>query len=98
MMRTLGKIHVYDWETKILRKVADYEDGIRGPICWSPNGNEILFSRYLPKDDNREDMQQHKEHGLAIWAIERDGNNSHFLTTGWSPDFPRVQTGNEKFE
>ena len=93
MMRLLGQIHVYDMDTKRLRKVANYVEGIRGPICWSPNGNDILFSRYLSKDDDREKTLQDKEHGLAIWAIGRDGNHARFVTTGWSPDFPRMQPG-----
>lgn len=96
MMRLLGKIHVLDLNSKALRKVADYEEGILGPICWSPEGNEILFSRYLPKEDDREKMPQTKEHGLGIWAIGRDGQNARFLTTGWSPDLPRLQPSAER--
>jgi hypothetical protein len=92
MMRLLGKIHVFDTHTSALRKVADYDDGIRGPICWSPDGNDIYFSRYLPKDDDREKMSEDKEHGLSIWAVGRDGENARFVTTGWSPDFPRNVT------
>lgn len=90
MMRLLGKIYVLDREKSELRKVADYDDGIRGPICWSPDGNDILFSRYLPKSDDREKFAEDKEHGLSIWAVSRDGKNARFVTTGWSPDFPRA--------
>jgi Tol biopolymer transport system component len=90
MMRLLGKIHVFDVVAKTHRKIADYEDGIRGPICWSPDGNDIYFSRYLPKDDDREKMSDDKEHGLSIWAVGRDGTNARFVTTGWSPDFPHI--------
>ena len=93
MMRLLEKIYVYNMDTRGLRKVADYEEGIRGPICWSPNGDDILFSRYLAKDDDREKTLQDKEHGLAVWAIGRDGDHARFVTTGWSPDYPRMQTG-----
>jgi hypothetical protein len=89
MMRLLGKIQVFDLDNNKPRKVADYNNGIRGPICWSPDGNEILFSRYLSKDDDREKFSTAKEHGLAIWAVGRDGTNARFVTTGWSPDFPR---------
>lgn len=96
MMRFLGKIHVFNLETREARKIADYDDGIRGPICWSPNGNDVYFSRYLPKDDDREKFAESKEHGLSIWAVGRDGKNPRFITTGWSPDFPRTNTEDGK--
>jgi Tol biopolymer transport system component len=89
MMRLLSKIYVFDLTVRKSLKVADYEDGIRGPICWSPDGNEILFSRYLPNDDDREKLAESKEHGLSIWSVDRDGNNEKFVTTGWSPDYPQ---------
>jgi hypothetical protein len=37
-------------------------------------------------------MSEDKEHGLSIWAVGRDGENARFVTTGWSPDFPRNVT------
>jgi hypothetical protein len=92
MMRLLGKIHVFDLEAHVLRKVADYDDGLRGPICWSPDGNDIYFTRYLPKGDDREKFAESKEHGLSIWTIGRDGKNARFVTTGWSPDLPHTTT------
>lgn len=96
MMRFLGKICVFDLENKTSVKVADYDDGIRGPICWSPDGNEIFFSRYLPDDNDREKSSTEKGDGLAIWAVERDGSNARFVTTGWSPDFPRSELADGK--
>lgn len=86
MMRLLSKIYVFDRDTKTNRKIADYDDGIRGPICWSADGNDVYFSRYLPKNDDREKFAEDKEHGLSIWAVGRDGKNDRFITTGWSPD------------
>jgi Tol biopolymer transport system component len=86
-VRLLAKIYVADFESGIARKVADFDDGIRGPICWSPEGDEILFSRYLPKEDKRESPDTRDGNGLAIWAVGRDGENAQFITTGWSPDF-----------
>ena len=85
MMRFLGKVAIIDIATGKSQIIADFNDGICGPICWSPNGKEVLFSRYLPKNDQREKSE--REHGLSIWAIGRDGNNPRFLTTGWSPDW-----------
>ncbi len=96
MMRLLAKIYVFDMNTKKSRLIADFQDGIRGPICWSPSGNDIYFSRYLPKGDDREKMAASKEHGLSIWAVKRDGENPRFITTGWSPDFPRAPKNDGK--
>ncbi|HWE35999.1 MAG TPA: hypothetical protein VG406_05445 [Isosphaeraceae bacterium] len=60
--------------------------GLRGPICWSPAGREILSSRWLdPQDDAKERMEG--EHGLGIYAVRPDGSRVRFLATGWSPDW-----------
>jgi dipeptidyl aminopeptidase/acylaminoacyl peptidase len=83
--RYLGKIAVLQISTGRMKTIADYPEGLRGPICWSPDGREILFSRYLPKGDDREKMEG--KHGLGIWAIDRDGGEARFVTTGWSPDW-----------
>jgi len=85
MMRCLGRIGILAIATGQTKTITDYPDGLRGPICWSPDGNEVLFSRYLPKGDDRERMGH--EHGLAIWAIGKDGRHARFVTTGWSPDW-----------
>jgi len=87
MRRILGKVATIDIATGKSRIIADFDYGIRGPICWSPDGGEILFSRYLPKNDKREKCDG--VHGLSIWAVGRDGSNPRFLTTGWSPDCSR---------
>jgi hypothetical protein len=87
MQRFLGKLAVIDSDGKNVRTVADFPDGMRGPISWSPDGMSVLVSRYLPKEDDREQMRADKEHGLSIWAIQRDGKGERFITTGWSPDW-----------
>ena len=56
------------------------------PLCWSPDGKEILFSRTLKPDDRRED-QGPGEPGWGIWAIRPDGTNARFITTGWCADW-----------
>jgi Tol biopolymer transport system component len=88
MLRLLGKLLVVDRASGKVNRIAEYPDGIRGPICWSSDGATILFSRYLPKDDDRERFSAEKEHGLSIWSVDRDGKNARFITTGWSPDCP----------
>lgn len=85
MMRLLAKLAVMNRDGTNMRTIADYPDGMRGPMCWSPDGERILVSRYLPKDDKREKFDA--EHGLAIWAVQADGKGERFLTTGWSPDW-----------
>jgi hypothetical protein len=77
------ELGVLDIASGKLRTIAKYAEGLRGPICWSPDGKEILFSRYLSADDQREKVPD----GLGIWAIHPDGTGARFLTTGWSPDW-----------
>jgi Tol biopolymer transport system component len=73
------------------RKIAWHPSGLRGPICWSPDSQWIVFSRPLSDDDLRESSQDPKalgqENGLGLWAIKPDGTGERFLTTGWSPDW-----------
>jgi len=76
------ELGVLDVASGKFRTIAKYAEGLRGPICWSPDGKEILFSRYLTADDQRKKM----EGGLGIWAIHPDGPGARFLTTVWSPD------------
>lgn len=85
MMRLLAKLALIDRDGTNMRNIADYRDGMRGPMCWSPNAEQILVCRYLPKDDRREKFES--EHGLAIWAVRTDGEGDRFITTGWSPDW-----------
>jgi len=66
MMRTLDKLLIIDRASGETRTIADYHDGTRGPICWTPDGSAVFFSRYLPKDDNRERTLSDKEHGLVF--------------------------------
>jgi hypothetical protein len=77
---------VYEVATRKLHTAARYPDGLRGPICWSPDGSEILFSRKLKAEDRREKTDP-DERGLGIWAIRPDGTGERFLTTGWCPDW-----------
>ena len=95
MKRLLGKLLVVDRSSGQVQKIADYKDGIRGPICWTGDGAAVLFSRYLAKDDDREKTLADKEHGLSIWSIDRDGKNARFITTGWSPDCGRDKPGHQ---
>jgi Tol biopolymer transport system component len=76
-----------DASTGELRAVVKYPgEGLHAPLCWSPDGGEILFSRSLKQDDRREDLGP-GEPGLGIWAIRPDGTNARFLTTGWCADW-----------
>jgi hypothetical protein len=86
------ELGIIDRATAAYRKVVWYEGGLRGPICWSPDGSEILFCRPLKDGDKREGGREvpsalRQEWGLGIWAIKSDGTGERFLTTGWSPDW-----------
>ncbi len=81
----LGKLAVFEIATGGIKTIADYPDGLRGPICWSPDSKEILFSRYRSGGDDREDAKSRDR--LAIWAIGTNGNDARLLTDGWSPDW-----------
>jgi hypothetical protein len=92
VLRASAKVGVIDRATAVYRNVVGYKDGLRGPICWSRDGPEILFSRPLKAGDRREAMGPDdgavgQEHGLGLWAIKLDGGSERFLTTGWSPDW-----------
>src|SRR5437763_11678183 len=83
------ELGVIDRATAAYRKVAWYEEGLRGPICWSPDGSEILFSRPLKAGDRRERFKGdsgalRQEWGLGLWSIRPDGTGERFVTTGWS--------------
>lgn len=84
----LGKIGILNLAQGTSTIVADFEDGIRGPICWTPSDREILFSRYLDVEDDREKSLP-SGLGLSIWGASSDGTRHRFITTGWSPDCPR---------
>jgi hypothetical protein len=81
-----------DREKSSCRKVVSYPGagyGLRGPICWSPDGKEILYSRPLAKVDKRENGagDAGAPAGLGIRAIRPDGTGERFLTTGWGPEW-----------
>jgi Tol biopolymer transport system component len=80
------ELGVIDRARATYQKVVWYKDGLRGPICWSPDGAEILFSRPLEPGDKREASKE-EDNGLGLWAIKSDGSGARFLTTGWSPDW-----------
>jgi WD40-like Beta Propeller Repeat len=86
------ELGVIERSTATYRKVAWYQEGLRGPICWSPDGSAILFSRPLKAGDKREGGRQEpvalrQEWGLGLWSVKPDGTGERFLTTGWSPDW-----------
>jgi hypothetical protein len=82
------ELGVFDIASERLEAIAEYPhpDRIHGPICWSPDGIEILIARPLPPGDRRENLAT-DEPGLGIWAIRPGGSGARFLTTGWSPDW-----------
>ena len=86
------ELGVIDRATAGYKKVVWHQEGLRGPICWSPDGSEILFSRPLQAGDAREVTKGaggalRQEWGLGLWSIRPDGTSERFMTTGWSPDW-----------
>jgi hypothetical protein len=84
------ELGIIDRSTAMYKKVAWYQEGLRGPISWSPDGGQILFSRPLKAGDKREAFNGdsgalRQEWGLGLWSIKADGTGERFLTTGWSP-------------
>lgn len=58
-----------------------------GPICWSPDGGQILFARFddlktlgNPEPESAGDL-------LSIWSVGRDGKGLKRITGGWCPDW-----------
>jgi hypothetical protein len=86
------ELGVIDRSTATYKKIVWHEEGLRGPICWAPDGSEILISRPLKTGDLREKFDGQsgalrQEWGLGLWSIKPDGTGERFLTTGWSPDW-----------
>jgi hypothetical protein len=86
------ELGVIERATGTYRRGAWYREGLRGPICWSPDGSAILFSRPLPAEDKREGGREEpgalrQEWGLGLWSVRPDGTGERLLTTGWSPDW-----------
>ncbi|MFL5240555.1 MAG: hypothetical protein ACJ8FY_00460 [Gemmataceae bacterium] len=80
------ELGVIERATAKYKKLAWFKEGLRGPISWSPDGTEILFSRPLSPGDEREAWKEEGT-GFGLWAIGLDGSGLRFLTTGWSPDW-----------
>ncbi len=69
------------------RALCQEPDIFGGPICWSPNGRDILFARFNDKDWAINPDREPAGDILAIWSIGRDGKNLRRLTAGWCPDW-----------
>jgi Tol biopolymer transport system component len=83
------ELGVFDIAGETLEPVAEFPDPewFFGPICWSPDGSEVLFSRPLAPGDGRENLGDREDPGPGIWAIRPDGTGARFITTGWCPDW-----------
>jgi Tol biopolymer transport system component len=76
------ELGLFDIASETVQPIADVPNPevIIGPICWSPDGTEILFARReIPEESNGQVPN--------IWAIRPDGTEARFLTQGWSPDW-----------
>jgi Tol biopolymer transport system component len=69
----------------IAESPKEHPDGLRGPICWSPDGRHVLCSRKL--DEAESQTNEKTRAGLAIWSIPVVRGEPRLITTGWSPEW-----------
>lgn len=79
-----SELGLLDLATRKIRPIQK-APGLRGPICWSADGREILFSRTLDAQHmNAETVDGGP--GLGIYAVSAQGGEARYVTSGWSPD------------
>ena len=82
------ELRVRNLESKQDRVICHESDIFGGPICWSPDGSQILFARTGASGKvGRLFRTPSGDDGLAIWSVGADGGNLHKLTSGWCPDW-----------
>jgi hypothetical protein len=81
------ELGIWDVASATLESAVHYSNGLRGPICWSPDETQILFSRPPAPACPRDPQGSLVERDLEIWAIRSDATEARFLTSGWSPDW-----------
>jgi hypothetical protein len=83
------KLGLFDITSETIEPIAEVPNPevISGPICWSPDGTEILFARRVHPDAYGEVPAASESRLPSIWAIRPDGTGARFITEGWSPDW-----------
>ncbi len=71
--------------TTIVISPNNHSNGLRGPICWSPDGRRILFSRNLAEAESQ--SKEKMPGGLGIWSVPIEGGEPTFVTSGWCPEW-----------
>ena len=70
------------------RVVCRESDIFGGPLCWSPDGGHILFSRTgAAEKTSIFSRAKPGDQGMAVWSIGVDGQNLRKVTSGWCPDW-----------
>jgi hypothetical protein len=80
-------LSLYDLTAAQSRVLCSTGDIFGGPICWSPDGAEILFTRFLNAESASQGNPDVQTDIHAIWAVQFDGQGLRRITTGWCPDW-----------
>ena len=81
------ELRVLDLDGGNSRVLSGEPDIFGGPICWSPDGRQVLFARFNDKNAAIKPDREPPGDIFTIWSIGRDGTNLRRLTTGWCPDW-----------
>jgi Tol biopolymer transport system component len=81
------ELRVLDLDGGNSRVLCREPDIFGGPICWSPDGRQVLFARFNDKNAAIKPVLEPPGDIFTIWSIGRDGTNLRRLTTGWCPDW-----------
>ncbi len=81
------ELRVIDRGSGAARVIFRGPDIFGGPICWSPDGGQILFARYDRPDQAVTPDREPPGDIMTIWSIGRDGRGLRAITPGWSPDW-----------
>jgi hypothetical protein len=80
-------VEVHDLAAGRTRPAHQGADVFGGPICWSPDGREILFARFADPDAAAQPDPDPAGDVLAIWAVRPDGTGLRKVGDGWCPDW-----------
>jgi Tol biopolymer transport system component len=81
------ELFLYDRATGKSQTIFKEPDVFGSPLCWSPDGMQILFARYTSRKEAIRPSREAATDTLAIWSIHPSGKELRQITTGWCPDW-----------